>query len=342
MSSKTYSQAGVNIEAASRMKEAIAGMAAATLGSGVVAGPGPFAGLFQVQGYREPLLAATADGVGTKMKLATTLGQYLGLGLDLVHHCTNDLLTCGARPLFLLDYIAADRLRPEVVKEMVRGLADACREVGCALLGGETAEMPGVYRHGEYDLVGFMVGAVEKDGVIDGRGIVPGDRVLALPSSGLHTNGYSLARSVFNLDDDPSPLHRFYPELGRTLGEALLEPHRCYLKELEPYLSNNRGLPRIKGLAHITGGGIPGNLDRCLPQGTAARIRKGSWPVPPLFRLIQETGPVAEEEMFRTFNMGVGMAVVLSPPDADRFTASVPQAFPIGEVIKGQRQVIIE
>jgi phosphoribosylformylglycinamidine cyclo-ligase len=196
--------------------------------------------------------------------------------------------------------------------------------------------MPGVYREGEHDLVGFMVGAVEKGQVIDGRDISPGDKVLALPSSGLHTNGYSLVRDVFNLDADPSPLGRCYPEMDRTLGEALLEPHRCYLRELEPWL------PHIRGLAHITGGGLEGNLPRCLPPGVGVRIHKGSWQVPPLFRLIQEAGPVAEDEMFRTFNMGVGMAVVLAPQDADRFAASVPGAFPIGEVVAGERQVIIE
>ncbi len=336
MRPKTYSQAGVNTQLATSVKEAISALAATTLGPGVVAGPGPFAGLYQLQGYQEPLLVASADGVGTKMKLAAAVGRYHGLGLDLVHHCTNDILTSGARPLFLLDYIATDRLRPEVVEEFVRGLAEACRGVGCALLGGETAEMPGVYREGEHDLVGFIVGAVEKGRVIDGRGISPGDKVLALPSSGLHTNGYSLVRSVFNLDADPSPLGRFCPELGGTLGEALLEPHRCYLRELEPWL------PHIRGLAHITGGGLEGNLPRCLPPGLGARIHRGSWQVPPLFRLIQESGPVAEDEMFRTFNMGVGMAVVLSPQDADRFAASLTEAFPIGEVVAGERRVIIE
>ena len=336
MRPKTYSQAGVNTRLAAGVKETISALAASTLGAGVVAGPGPFAGLYQLQGYREPLLVASADGVGTKMKLAAVLGRYHGLGLDLVHHCTNDILTSGALPLFLLDYIATDRLRGQMVEQVVRGLAEACRGVGCALLGGETAEMPGVYREGEHDLVGFMVGAVEKGQVIDGRDISPRDKVLALPSSGLHTNGYSLVRAVFNLDADPSPLGRCYPELGRTLGEALLEPHRCYLRDLEPWL------PHVRGLAHITGGGLESNLPRCLPPGVGVRIHKGSWQVPPLFRLIQESGPVAEDEMFRTFNMGVGMAVVLAPQDADRFVASVPGAFPIGEVVAGERQVIIE
>jgi phosphoribosylformylglycinamidine cyclo-ligase len=336
MKPKTYSQSGVNTQLAAELKGAIAGLAAATLGPGVVAGPGPFAGLYHLQGYREPLLVASADGVGTKLKLAAALGRYHGLGPDLVHHCTNDILTCGARPLFLLDYIATDRLRPQVVEEIIRGMAEACRGVGCALLGGETAEMPGVYREGEHDLVGFIVGAVDRDRVIDGRNIVPGDRVLALPSSGLHTNGYSLVRSVFNLDADPSPLGRFYPELGRTLGEALLEYHRCYLRELEPWL------PHIKGMAHITGGGLEGNLPRFPPPGLGTRIYKESWQVPPLFRLIQEAGPVAEDEMFRTFNMGIGMAVVLSPQDTANFAASVPGAFAIGEVVEAQRQVIIE
>ncbi|MDP7469525.1 MAG: phosphoribosylformylglycinamidine cyclo-ligase [Dehalococcoidia bacterium] len=336
MKPKTYSQAGVDTRLAGELKGAIAGLAAGTLGTGVVAGPGPFAGLYQLQGYREPLLVASADGVGTKLKLAAAEGRYHGLGQDLVHHCTNDILTSGARPLFLLDYIAADRLRPEVIEDIVRGIADACRGVGCALLGGETAEMPGVYQEGEHDLMGFIVGAVEKERVIEGRDISPGDSVLALPSSGLHTNGYSLARSVFNLDASPSAMDRFHSELGRTLGEALLEPHRCYLRELEPWL------PHIKGMAHITGGGLGGNLPRCLPSGVGVRISRDNWQVPPLFRLIQETGPVADVEMWRTFNMGVGIAIVLSPRQANRVKSALPTAFLIGEVVEGERQVIIQ
>ena len=336
MKPKTYSQAGVDTHLAGELKGAIAGLAAGTLGPEVLAGPGPFAGLYQLQGYREPLLVASADGMGTKLKLAAAHGRHHGLGRDLVHHCTNDILTSGAKPLFLLDYIAADRLRPQVIEEIIRGLAEACRGVGCALLGGETAEMPGVYREGEHDLVGFIVGAVEKDRVIEGRDIAPGDRFLALPSSGLHTNGYSLVRSVFNLDASPSAMDRLYPELGRTLGEALLEPHRCYLRELEPWL------PHIKGMAHITGGGLEGNLPRCLPSGVGVRIHKDSWQVPPLFRFIQEAGPVAEAEMFRTFNMGVGMAIVLSPQQADRVKSALPTAFLIGEIVAGERRVTIE
>lgn len=326
MKYQSYAAAGVDIAAATRIKETIARLAPATFSPQVLKGIGLFGSLFELTGYREPVLVASADGVGTKLKIATALSQYDTVGVDLVHHCVNDILTLGAQPLFFLDYIAMERLNAEAVAGIVAGMVRACRETGCALIGGETAEMPGVYREGELDLVGFIVGVAEKDSLIDGSTIVQGDQVLALPSSGLHTNGYSLVRRIFDLDRDPSPLRKFYPEIGKTLGEALLEPHRCYLAQLKPWLGG------VKGLAHITGGGIAGNLSRILPPHLSARIAKERWAIPPLFHLIQRQGPVAEAEMFRVFNMGVGMAVVLAPEAVAEFRASLPLACSIGEI----------
>lgn len=336
MKPQSYAQAGVDTAAAARIKESIGRLAATTFTPAVLPAAGLFAGLFELQGFREPVLVTSADGVGTKLRVAAALDKYDTAGVDLVHHCVNDILALGARPLFLLDYIAMDKLQPAAVEAMVQGMAAACQGVGCALIGGETAEMPGTYREGQYDLVGFIVGAVEKPGLIDGSTIALGDQIIGLASTGLHTNGYSLVRRVFDLDRDPSPLNQFHPVLGRTLGEELLTSHRCYLRELEPWL------PGIKGLAHITGGGLAGNLSRILPPGTAARIRKGSWTVPPIFALVQRAGTIAEEEMFRVFNMGIGMVAVLASQDAQGFLAAVPGSFAIGKIVSGDRQVIIE
>jgi len=355
---KTYADAGVDIREAVNLKEKIGKVAESTFNKqvlalhdevGLFADPTRFKrfkALFRFKGFEKGVLVSSVDGVGTKSKIAAAMNSYGSLGVDLVHHSVNDILIRGATPLFFLDYIAMSKLEPERVEAVVQGLAQACQEVGCALIGGETAEMPGVYYPGEIDIVGFIVGAAEEDAIIDNSTIVPGDLIVAIPSNGLHTNGYSLVRAVFNLDHDQSPLHKFYPELGKTLGAALLEPHRCYLGQLKPWLprKTKEGWQnkKLKGLAHITGGGLAGNLPRSLPKGVAARIRKSSWQVPPLFQIIQKAGPVDEDEMFRTFNMGIGMAVILSPSDVADFITSVPDAFPIGQIEQGERRVILD
>ena len=297
---------------------------------------GFFGGLFEFKGYRQPVLVSSVDGVGTKLKLALALDKHDTVGIDIVNHCVNDILTCGAEPLFFLDYIAAGRLQPEQVGEVAKGLAKACREVGCALIGGETAEMPGLYSGEDYDLVGFIIGVVEKSGIIQGRKIAAGDAIIGLPSSGLHTNGYSLARKIFG--ETASALNSRYPELGRTLGEALLEPHRCYYNQLKPLL------PLVKGLAHITGGGLIGNVPRVLPDGLTARFDSRSWSVPPIFNLIQQRGNVDRREMYQVFNMGVGMVIICSNDNVDHFTRALPEAMVIGEVIKqgGKARVVID
>ncbi|MER3426769.1 MAG: phosphoribosylformylglycinamidine cyclo-ligase [Pyrinomonas sp.] len=341
--SLTYSDAGVSIEAADRAKEQIKALARATFNERVLTEIGSFGGMFDARfaQMRAPVLVASADGVGTKLKIAFLTGVHNSVGRDLVNHCVNDILTQGARPLFFLDYIATGRLAPDVVAQIVEGIALGCRENGCALLGGETAEMPGFYSDGEYDLAGFIVGIVERDEIIDGRRITPGDVVLALPSTGLHTNGYSLARKI--LFEIAGWRHDSYlEELGMSVGEALLMPHASYLRPLEGLLAQRL----VKGLAHITGGGLPGNVPRVLPAGTSVRIARGTWPVPAIFELVQRVGDVADDEMFRTFNMGVGMIVIAAAEDESKIGAHVEahgqKCFTIGRVIEGERAVIIE
>jgi phosphoribosylformylglycinamidine cyclo-ligase len=324
---KAYALAGVDIEAADRVKKSIAKQAKSTF-SPQVLNFGSFGSMFQFKGYNEPVLVSSVDGVGTKLKLASLLEKNDTVGIDIVNHCVNDILCCGAAPLFFLDYIAMGKLTSRQVEAIVTGIAQACRGVGCSLIGGETAQMPGIYSPGAYDLVGFIVGVVEKRDIIDGSSIVPSDVVLGLPSSGLHTNGYSLVRRIFGIDDNPTCLHSFYPELGKTLGEELLQPHRCYYHELKP------ALPLIKGLAHITGGGFVGNIPRILPRGVAVHLHKDFWDIPPIFRLIQEKGNVEEAEMYRVFNMGIGMTIMCSPQQADKLTVVLPQAKVIGEVVE--------
>ena len=298
---------------------------------------GFFGGLFEFKGYKKPVLVSSVDQVGTKTKIAMALDKYDTIGIDIVSHCVNDIFTCGAEPLFFLDYIGLGKMIPEKVEAIVKGLAGACREVGCALIGGETGEMAGLYATPEdYDLVGFIIGVVEKDKIISGKTITVGDVIIGLPSSGLHTNGYSLVRKIFG--ETKADLDTHYPELGRTLGEELLEPHRAYYQQLKPLL------PVIKGMAHITGGGLVGNVPRVLPDGIAAEIDSQAWTTPPIFGLIQQRGNVEQEEMYRVFNMGIGMVVICSPKDVDQLTRSLPEAKIIGEVVKQGRKarVVIE
>lgn len=336
----TYRAAGVDTAAADALISRIAAAAKTAGRPEVLSDVGPFAGLFKLGTYREPVLVASTDSVGTKVKLAALLGRFGSVGHDIVNHCVNDILTTGAEPLFFLDYIGNFGLSDDQKVEMIAGVADACRAVNCALLGGETADMPGTYAPGDYDLVGFIVGVVERDAVIDGSAIAEGDALLALPSDGLHTNGYSLVRRIFGVGvaehgvaEDPhaerAVLEQHYDELGETLGEALLRPHRCYLDDLRPVL------PLLKGIAHITGGGIPGNVPRILPGGLAARIDRASWETPPLFRLIQQRGGVGEDEMFRAFNMGAGEVLAVAPGDVSEVQSKLPGAWVIGEVVTG-------
>jgi phosphoribosylformylglycinamidine cyclo-ligase len=329
---ETYRSAGVDLEAADRVVEIVGERARATFRPEVLSDFSFFGGLFQLGDYQQPVLVSSTDGVGTKLKIACVLDRHDTIGTDLVHHCVNDIFTCGAEPLFFHDYIAMSTLRPQTVESIINGMADACKGVGCALIGGETAEMPGLYPEGEYDLVGFIVGVVERKAIIDGKAITVGDALIALPSSSLHTNGYSLVRKVFNIDEDPSHLNRFYPELGRTLGDELLEPHRCYYSMVKPLL------PQIKGIAHITGGGLPGNLPRILPRGLAVRLQSGSWTVPPIFPLIQEQGNIHNGEMHRVFNMGIGMVLACSPSDVEELTKTMADARVIGEVVEQKEE----
>jgi phosphoribosylformylglycinamidine cyclo-ligase len=335
MERETYASAGVDIDAAMKLKKVIARIAQPTFGPEVLRGIGFFGGLYEFKGYRQPILVSHVDGVGTKMKIAIALNKHDTIGMDIVNHCVNDIFTGGATPLFFLDYIAQGKLNPQRVEAIAGGLVKACQEVGCALIGGETAEMPGIYAEDDYDLVGFIVGVVEKDEIHLGDNIKLGDIILGLPSSGLHTNGYSLVRKIFGTD--PKVLGTGYLELGRTLGEALLEPHRCYYKPLKPLL------PSIKGLAHITGGSFYKNIPRVIPEGLAAQIDRQSWEVPPLFRLIQKGGNVEENEMYHVFNMGIGMTVICSKINVDKLLQALPGAKVIGQVIRqaGEARVVI-
>ena len=314
----------------------IAKHARSTLRPEVLSGIGFFGGLFELRGYGQPVLVSSVDGVGTKLKIACILGRHDTIGIDIVNHCVNDILTCGAEPLFFLDYIAMGRLVPEQVEAIARGMAQACREAGCALIGGETAEMPGLYAGEDYDLVGFIIGVVEKENIIQGQTIAVGDTIIGLPSGGLHTNGYSLARKVFG--ETKSVLDTYYPELDRTLGEALLEPHRSYYRQLKPLL------PLIKGMAHITGGGLLGNVPRVLPQGVAAEFHRQSWTAPPIFSLIQQRGDIDRQEMYRVFNMGIGMVLICSPDSAEQLIEALPEAEVVGKAVKqsGGARVVIE
>jgi phosphoribosylformylglycinamidine cyclo-ligase len=338
----TYSDAGVSIDAANKAVDRIKELARSTFNTRTLSEIGSFGGMFDgaFPSMRAPVLVASADGVGTKLKLAFLTGRHDTVGRDLVNHCTNDILVQGARPLFFLDYVATGRLSPDVITSVVDGVARGCRENGCALLGGETAEMPGFYSEGEYDIAGFIVGVVDREKVIDGARIEPGDVLLALPSDGLHTNGYSLARKLF-FDVAGMQADTHVGRLGRTVGDALLAPHLSYLRPLDRLLDAGT----VKGLVHITGGGLLENVPRILPAGTAVEIRRGSWPVPEIFTLMQELGSVAEREMLRTFNMGVGMVVVCSPSDAagirSHFDSLGQTHHEIGRVTHGAREVVM-
>lgn len=340
--SVSYSDAGVDIDAATRATDRIKELARTTFNQRTLSEIGSFGGMFDgaFPNLAQPVLVASADGVGTKLKAAFATGVHNTVGRDLVNHCVNDILVQGARPLFFLDYVATGKLSPEVVASVVEGVANGCRENGCVLLGGETAEMPGFYGDGEYDIAGFIVGVVDRNKLIDGKSIEPGDVLLALPSAGMHTNGYSLARKLF-FEVAGYEVQTNVAELGMTVGEALLLPHLSYLHPLEGLL--DQGI--IKGLAHITGGGLLDNIPRILPEGTAVKIEQGSWPVLPMYELFRRLGNVSERELYRTFNMGVGMVIVCSATDVtdikNHFRGRGDSCYQIGDVIAGEREVLL-
>ena len=331
-----YREAGVDISAADDAKARIKGLARATFNPSVLSEIGSFGGMFRpdLSRYREPVLVASTDGVGTKIQVAIAAGVHDTVGYDLVAHCVNDILVQGAVPLFFLDYIALGRMDPVRVEQIVAGFARGCAEFGCPLIGGETAEMPGTYAPGDYDLAGFIVGVVERDRALTGATVAAGDTLLGLPSAGLHTNGYTLARKVL-FDTLGHEVGTRLPELGGTVGEALLAPHRAYLGAREPLLERGK----VRALVHITGGGFEGNIPRVLPAGLGVRIRRGAWRVPPLFRLVQDGGGVSDEEMFRTFNMGVGMIVIVAPESLHEVEHSLERrgeaSFVMGTVVPG-------
>jgi phosphoribosylformylglycinamidine cyclo-ligase len=322
-----YARAGVDIAAGERAVRLIAGAVRSTFGPQVLGDPGAFGGLFALgTGYRDPVLVSSTDGVGTKLKVAIALDRHDTVGRDLVAQSVNDILTAGAEPLFFLDYLAMSKVVPERVARIVDGIAAECRANGCALIGGETSEMPDLYAAGDYDLAGFIVGLVERQRLVDGGRIRAGDVVWGLDASGLHTNGYSLARRALA----GLPLDRTHPELGRPLGDELLEPHRSYLGAMRPLLEAEL----VRGMAHITGGGILGNIPRVLPAGLAVELEWGSWPVPPIFELIARLGDVPFEEMTRVFNMGLGWVFITAAEGAGRVRSLAPEARPVGRVIQ--------
>jgi len=341
-----YAAAGVDIDAQERALREVGSIARSTFTPGVLSELGLFGGLFRpdLGGLSEPVLVASADGVGTKLAVARMADDFSTVGRDLVNHCVNDILVQGARPLFFLDYVGAGALEPKKMVELVGGVADGCRENGVALLGGETAEMPGFYRAGDYELVGFVVGIVDRPAILDGSRVAAGDLLLGLPSDGLHTNGYSLARRIL-FDQLGLGLRDRLPGAKQEklrVGEWLLRPHRSYLKALEPLL----GHPGLHALAHVTGGGLTDNVPRVLREGLAAEIRVGSWDIPEPFRILQDRGDVELEEMFRVFNMGIGMVAIVAPEAVGEVSSALARAgqraWPIGLVREGERGVVYD
>lgn len=343
-----YARAGVDLASRNDLVHRIKDVAARASRPEVLSGVGPFGGLFKLGQFREPVLASSTDGVGTKLRIAMLLDQYGTVGQDLVNHCVNDILCTGAHPLFFLDYIGTSDLSDEKKLELVDGMARACEAHGAALIGGETADMPDIYAPGDFDLVGFIVGVVEREHIIDGSKIAEGDVLLALPSTGLHTNGYTLVRKVFGIGTggdaaaDRAVLNSNFPGLEGTLGDALLAVHRCYYEDLKPVLTRPQG--GLHGIAHITGGGLTDNMPRILPDGLAARFERDAWRVPALFSLIQERGAINDADMFHTFNMGLGIVIAVAKEEAESIAAQLRDAKPVGRVVKqvDDRRVIIE
>jgi phosphoribosylformylglycinamidine cyclo-ligase len=327
----SYKDAGVDVAAGDAFVDRIRSAVDSTRTPRVLGAVGGFGGLFapDFAGMADPVLVASSDGIGTKLKLAFATGAHARVGGDLVRHCVNDIGVLGARPLFFLDYLGTGRLDPEVLAALVEGMAEACRQEGIALLGGETAEMPGFYADGEYDAAGFLVGVVDRARILDGAAIAPGDRLIGFPSTGLHTNGYSLARRIVDETPELSLEERPAELRGATVGEALLAPHRCYSAEIRALTDDAPA--RVKGFAHITGGGIAGNLRRILPKGVDAEVQTGAWEEPPVFDLLRRAGNVPEEDMRRAFNLGVGLIAVVGGPTG--------AGFPLGRIVSGGGEV---
>ena len=350
MTKWTYAKAGVDVDAGDRVVDAYHADVVRTFGPRVLGGKGGFAGLFSLdydrrlfaRNYKHPVLAAATDGVGTKLDIAQLAGRHRVVGIDLVAMCVNDLAVVGAEPLFFLDYVATGKINERVLPDVVAGIADGCVQAGAALIGGETAEMPDFYRKDQYDLAGFAVGVVEKSRILTGEGIEPGDVILGLESTGLHSNGFSLVRKVL-LPNRRKDLDKVYPEVGITLEGELLRPTRIYVNSLLKLLGNYKIKRVVKAFAHITGGGLPGNVVRVLPEGCRAEIAVGRWPIPPIFDVIARTGDVEEAEMFRTFNMGIGMVVVMAPhfahSAAKTLRRSGEKVHVIGRIVAGKRTV---
>ena len=336
--SDSYREAGVNIEAGYEGVKLMSAHVKRTLIPGVVSDIGGFGGLFapDFAGMKEPVLVSGTDGVGTKIRIAQLMDKHDTVGIDCVAMCVNDIICCGAKPLFFLDYIAIGRNEPEKVATLVSGVAEGCVQSGCALIGGETAEHPGMMAAGDYDLAGFSVGIVDKAKVIDHNTMAPGDVIIALPSSGIHSNGFSLVRKVFDVEH--ADLNVYSDELGRTLGEALLEPTRIYVKPVLRCLE----AAQVKGVSHITGGGFFENIPRCLPDGLTAKIDKAAVKTPPIFAMLQSKGNIPEHDMFNTYNMGVGMTVIVAKEDVDRAIAALDcGAYVIGEIVSGGESVAL-
>lgn len=339
---KFYKDAGVDIDLADHIVKKIKPLISKTFIPGVLGDIGGFGGLFSLaeQNYKEPVLVSGTDGVGTKLKIAFALDKHDSVGIDLVAMCVNDIVTCGAKPLFFLDYISIGKLSEKVAVELIKGIAEGCKMANCALLGGETAEMPGFYPEGEYDLAGFVVGIVEKSKIIDGREIREGDSVIGLSSNGLHSNGFSLVRKVF-LEDKKYELEEKLTVLKRTLGEELLQPTWIYVKPVLHLLEKYK----VSGIAHITGGGLLENIPRILPEGVSVQINQKSWIKPPIFSLIQKEGKISDEEMYRTFNMGIGMVIIVPDGESEKILKELKlmnyDSSIVGKVIKGEKQTII-
>jgi phosphoribosylformylglycinamidine cyclo-ligase len=337
----TYADAGVDIDRANRTKQRIKYLAHKTFTRGVLSEIGGFGGLFQVDKtkYVDPVLVSSVDGVGTKLKIAFAMGLHSTVGADLVNHCVNDIAVQGAAPLFFMDYLATGKLEPTIAEKVVEGIADACKHNGCALIGGETAEMPGFYPDGEYDLAGFIVGVVERDRIITGKDVQIGDVILGLASNGLHTNGYSLARKLLFEVAHYSP-EDYVNEIKNKVGNELMRTHKSYWPSVKKLVAAQC----VSALAHVTGGGITENLPRVLPRGTGAAIDLGSWPVPPLFEHLRQLGNVPQEEMLRTFNMGLGMLLVVPLAKFKKAQTVLERvgekAFTVGRIVKGERKVI--
>lgn len=327
-----YAQAGVDIDAGDRVKKRIIQLARDTFSPGVLHRDGAFGGLYSLANLnlKKPVLVSSVDGVGTKVKVATMCGDHSGIGADLVNHCIDDILTCGAQPLLFLDYYACHTLDDSILVQVVEGMSAACKAAGVSLIGGETAQMSDVYAKNEYDLAGTIIGVVDEDDIIDGQSIQPGDALFALPSSGLHTNGYTLARKVL-FDEAGVHIDETPEGFSQPLGKTLIKPHRCYLPEFHHVKDH----VSIKGIAHITGGGFEGNIPRVLPDGCCARVDAAAWTPPAVFQLMQEKGSISRDEMYKVFNMGIGLIFIVSPCDAVKLSTLLPEGCKIGEIETG-------